>query len=41
MYSNIKLPIMRIMPTLMLSRTGKMLSNFVLNPAPVQVARAV
>lgn len=35
------LPIMRIMPTLMLSRTGKMLSNFVLNPAPVQVARAV
>ena len=35
------LPIMRIMPTLYLSRTGKMLSNFVLNPAPVQVARAV
>ena len=36
-----ELPIMRIMPTLYLSRTGKMLSNFVLNPAPVQVARAI
>lgn len=36
-----QLPIMRIMPTIMLARTGKMLSNFVLNPAPVQVARAV
>ena len=36
-----ELPIMRIMPTLYLSRTGKMLSDFVLNPAPVQVARAV
>jgi hypothetical protein len=36
-----ELPIMYIMPTLYLSRTGKMLSNFVLNPAPVQVARAI
>ena len=33
------LPIMRIMPTILLSREGKMVRDFVLQPAMVQQAR--